>query len=511
MKAGRIVVILLLSVKAASSAESAENFLKDYIEAVVSEDYSRAETFWSEKDLQQSQRLGISYLGAPLKIDTASPVFNTRNHLKNGVYFWQIKQMETREDVFRVTISVSGGAASSDFVYYIQSDMAEFKLVSPFSQAQTKWRHTASEYVNIYYEDESLFHPYALSEADRFINTLAKDLAISPERMELLGKEKIDYYLCSAETVRKLTGFEAQGMANLQFDAVISRQLPHLHELTHLMVNFALQELPLYTLPLLQEGAAAGFGGRWGKSPEVILQLGEFYLREEWLQPESVFNYQEFHKLGADMSYPLAALWTKYLRDELGGEKFRELYLTLSGTSEQVVSLTMENTKSIFNRYLYSDWKLLIYNFWDSKGKYKYSGLLPVDTIPAGCESVYKYRKSGRAVYLYQDRNYYYLEAELGEAKQLGIFLQSRFKQIPYRSWMFAEQFPQETYMGEEMGIVVSAGEAGIYDYTCNVLKAKLTQVFQGNEGFENDGKTIRCKFSRSLWRKGEMKGIMVE
>ena len=74
--------------------------------------------------------------------------------------------------------------------------------------------------------------------------------------------------------IELLTGHDAHGMTNFQFDAIISRHLPHTHELVHMLYNFAQEDLPLFTLPVLQEGLACCLGGRWGKSPDVINYWG---------------------------------------------------------------------------------------------------------------------------------------------------------------------------------------------------------------------------------------------
>ncbi len=197
--------------------------------------------------------------------------------------------------------------------------------------------------------------------------------------------------------------------------------------------------------------------------------------------------------------------------EELGAVKFLDLYRTFSGTSNKVSSLTIEEIKQTICDYCNADWKQILVSFHEHKGTNRYSGLQPVEAIPPESEIIYKFKKRGSNIILYSSGGWYYLEAELGEAKQMGIFLKSRFKQIPYRSWMFAEQFPQVEYRREEIGIVISAGEAGIYNYTCNILTAKITQAFQGSDGIENEGKTIRCKFPKSLLREGKIKAIIVE
>jgi len=505
-----ITALALISIIRTAPAQDIETFLHQYIDAVINEDFTAAGNFWLEADLQRSQRLGIVYTGDPLKIDSASPIFNARRQLKSGLYSWQIKQIGRLDNFFRVAITVKGINESSDFLYCIKSDSAGLELTSPFSIPDNQWAQLSAKYIELHYQDERLFNFQALVAADSFIQQLGKFFAISDERMRLLAREKIDYYLASADMVEQLTGFDAQGLANLQFDAVISRHLPHYHELTHLMLNFALHELPLYTLPLFQEGAAAGFGGRWGKSPQVILQLGELYLRDGWLQPESAFAWRDFHALGADMAYPLAALWTRFLQDKLGGEKFRNLYLSFSADAEKVMAMDEAGVKQILCDYSRLDWQTLKTAFLDYSKSFKYNGIIPLQCMPRNIIPYFSFEKNSSVIKIYYYDDDYYCEIELGSAKKLGVFVNPQNKSSVYQSWMFAEQFPKEIYTGEEMGIVFLPGEAGIYDYNCNILTAKLTQVFQGREGFEEEG-IIRCKITKSIWREGEMKTIIVE
>ncbi|NIP43245.1 MAG: hypothetical protein GWO41_04455, partial [candidate division Zixibacteria bacterium] len=162
--------------------------------------------------------------------------------------------------------------------------------------------------------------------------------------IDRLQKEKIDYYLCTKEDLKNITGYDAHGLAYLSADAIITRHLPHPHEMTHLIINYTLDSVPLYTLPFMQEGLACMCGGRWGKSPEVINQLGSAILKNNLCNLDDILTLQGFNvTVGMpDISYPVSSLFVGYLIETMGMRDFKRLYLDLSGSSEGIDDYSKE-------------------------------------------------------------------------------------------------------------------------------------------------------------------------
>ena len=474
--------------------------MEDYIEAVKAGDWMIAESYWDEEDSGHCRRLGIEYCEVPLKIDSASPLLNGIEGIRDGRFQVAAEAVKISGEEAEVRIEVRQGEDAAGYSYYLQrTEAAGWKLVSPLKSSSTTWHNSITDYVKVYYSDRSKVNSYALAELDRYLAELAAAFEIAPERMELLRREKLDYYVCSEAEIEKLTGYRVQGMCNLQFGAVVSRQLPHNHELTHLMMNFALEELPLYTLPLMQEGTAVSCGGRWGKSAEVVLQLGEFVLRSDYFPAEEVLTFGGFRGMGnADFSYPVAGLWVRFLRERMTGAEFKQLYLKLSGEGRAVQEMSADFVKGAICEAAGREWGEVIREFGEFYPQYRYSGIRPGG-----------YVQPDEAVVIYQDReltvreggDYYYVEADLSDREQVSwaMGVEGEAADSEYRSRLFAEHFPGRDYRGEAYGMVITRDEAGCYDYRTNVLRCKYSGFFQGGEGYADEGGVVRFRAEKQF------------
>ena len=478
-----IIVILLLGT-AVASVRIPHQTLQEYFNAVRSGDWQTAESLWDNNELAHSRRLGIKYLNCPLKIDSASPLYNAQEQIRQGKYDMTISAVNMTGQMAEAEIFLGKNGHGIEYTYYLQEAGGEWRLISPLTYHATGWKVRITQYVNLYYTDDCKLNDYAVAELDRFIAELGNELGIPEARMKLLESAKLDYYLGTEEQVEKLTGHRCQGMTNLQFDAVISQQLPHYHELTHFMVNFAMQELPLYTMPFMQEGTAVYFGGRWGKSPNVVLQLGEYVLREKMHQAGEVLTWEGFETIGnADFSYPLAGLWVSCLRRSMQPERFLQLYRRLSGTAEKVRGIDIMAVRAIIAKETGRQWGEIAADFKKIAAAHKYSGIRP------GYGAKNSTLKAGE-VQITQESGEYWVDARVKGDKRKTVFFKDNDNPVAegYRSWMFAEQHPGREYRGEAMGLLISAREAGLYDYRTNVLVAKYVTAFQGEEGYMRDG-----------------------
>jgi hypothetical protein len=71
-----------------------------------------------------------------------------------------------------------------------------------------------------------------------------------------------------------------------------------------------------------------------------------------------------------------------------------------------------------------------------------------------------------------------------------GIVLIPGSNQAPfpgYRSWLFAERCPQETYAGDHIGIRFSADEAAVYDFLTNKLLAAYIHALSPRPGYRDE------------------------
>ena len=325
-----------------------ESVFNAYVQALVAEEWEKAETYWLPEEIRASKRLGIVYTGIETKYDCASPLINALEDIRNGDVQVTVTDAVHHDDWAQISVQLTALGESSAIPYYLVKSEGDWRLASPLFVYARNWKRHDTRYVTVHFNNASLINEYALNDLDGFVVSMGEHLALSEAEMERLEKEKIDYYLCSEEEIEKLTGFSTYGMTNLQFDAIISRRLPHYHEMVHLLVNYALKELPLYTLPCLQEGVAVCFGGRWDKSLQVVFQVGHFTLAQKFFQLEDVLTYDAFHQTvgNPDFSYPLSGIFVKFLIEQFGIERFKALYRELSGTDTAVRAFSLEDVQS---------------------------------------------------------------------------------------------------------------------------------------------------------------------
>jgi len=185
--------------------------------------------------------------------------------------------------------------------------------------------------------DTTLLNDYCIKILEDFYLKISFLLNFNKSQLDKIRSEKIYYILCRDEKeIEKLTGFNTRGMYILAFDYVVTTYNAHYHELLHLLINFKLQHLPIYTHPFFQEGFAVAYGGRGGKEPNVILNLGLFLTESGFLDYTSLQSKNDFYQYDFSLSYPLSGLYNLFLLNELGIEQYLKLYQKYSGTAQEL-------------------------------------------------------------------------------------------------------------------------------------------------------------------------------
>ena len=332
------------------------------------------------------------------------------------------------------------------------------------------------------FSDSTLINPFALKSLDTFINKIADTLKIFPEKMKILAENKIDYLLCNKEEMKLLTGFDANGISNLQFDAIVSRHLPHPHELVHLLINYSLGELPLFTLPVLQEGFAVALGGRWGKSPEVVKQLSPILISENICKLDDLLLSVGFNQTMPDISYPVAGSFSKMLISEYGIDNYKKIYLLLSGSLDKVQKLTPSEVKITIEQICKTDWETINNQFKRHLDQLKNINLKP--GISKSGNNISELSGDSLIVFVKETEDCYeFIIRSLNNTPAGTILLHNNnyLSSGNYRSSMYTEQFPNSEYSGFKYGIKFDINETGFYNYMTNCLEAKYATAFSPN------------------------------
>lgn len=490
----------------ARAYDSPEAVITAYVKALEEARWDDAERCWDARTVQQSHRMGVAYTDVPIKLDCASPLLAALSAVRDGRVTISVETESPGGDTTRLIVRIASGADTIATAYYAEHASSGWRLTSPFYYYSHGWKVRQTEYVDVYYADESLLNDYACSAMDNVIETVGATLRLRPDDFAELRQKRIDYFLGSGDDVRRITGFDTQGMADLQTDAVVSRSLPHEHELTHLLVNSLLKRLPLYTLPLLQEGLAAYCGGRWSKSPQAIAYQGYITLSNEIGRLDDLLTRAGFldPAVGAEVSYPIAALFTGYLLEKRGIEDYLSLYAALSGSDSQVGSFDANRVKAAIEKVCGVPWTDVAAGFEAYWKQLPLQGILP-DTNRPSRRPDFGIDTAGVQVFIWNDSTLVHVVVDLPPEVREGVIAIPSANHTPspaYRSRLFAERLPRATHTGEHIGIRFSAQEATVYDFLTNKLLASYVHALSLQPGYcDSVTGTLRFAVAADLLR----------
>lgn len=498
-----VIIISAASVLAQSPPETA---FQGYLAALKEMRWDDAERCWDARTVERSHRMGVAYADVPIKLDCASPLLAALPATRDGRVTVAVETESPGGDTTRLIVRIASGADTIATAYFAEHASSGWGLTSPLYYYSHGWKVRQTEYVDVYYADESLLNDYACSAMDDVIETVGAKLRLRPDDFAELRLKRIDYFLGSGDDVRRMTGFDTQGMTDLQTDAVVSRSLPHEHELTHLLVNYRLKRLPLYTLPLLQEGLAAYCGGRWSKSPQAIAYQGYITLSNEIGRLDDLLTRAGFldPAVGAEAAYPIAALFTGYLLEERGLEDYLSLYAALSGSDSQVGSFDANRVKAAIEKVCGVPWTDVAAGFEAYWKQLPLQGILPDTSRPSSQPGI-EIDTAGVRVSIWNDSTLVHVVVDLPPEVREGVIAipsANHTLSPTYRSRLFAERFPQATYTGEHIGIRFSAEEATAYDFLTNKLLASYIDALSLQPGYRDSASgTLRFAVAADLLR----------
>ena len=313
------LVVLFISTLAAQSLSNKK--AQEFIDALINNSVS-LETYVLPEELAISKRLGITYEGVKNKflISYEIPV-EIQLGIKNGTVDPSIA-VESIDDQFSI-LHFECVSKNYKTKYYFKNG---YLISLPYFYYKD-WEKIESENFIFYVSEPSYYNQNSIDKLENFVKNIFSILKYTEEEKQFLKKEKLIYLLCKDEDeIENLTGYKARGMGNLAYDYVITTYNCHYHELLHILINYKMHKLPLYTHPFFQEGFAVAFGGRGGYEPGVVLNLGKFLEQSGFLKFSQLLSFDEYKTIDVSMSYPLSGLYNLFLIQEIGIENYFKLY-----------------------------------------------------------------------------------------------------------------------------------------------------------------------------------------
>ncbi|GAB4324541.1 MAG: hypothetical protein Kow0074_17600 [Candidatus Zixiibacteriota bacterium] len=517
MRHARLIALLviMLSLAALTSSVGAQSQPKDvvqeYIANLIHEEWAAAEGMWHHDDLRRSERLGMIYLGAPLKIDCVSPLIPLLNGVRSGDVMFGYGEVTVSDSVAVVPIRIRAGVDAIEHRYHLLQTSEGWKLISPLTAYARSWDHRDTRYARVFYADSSLLNDHALAELDRFVERIAGLLEIFDDDLRHLQNLKLEYYLCNEEQIKQITGYAVHGMTSLPMDAIVTRHLPHYHELVHVLTNYRLRQVPLHTLPIVQEGLAVALGGRWEKSADVLLQFGAFMLEQNLVNLDSVLTGDGFQLSAGslDLSYAAGGLLARWLITSYGAAKFLHLYQRLSTPDTELNEWDAGHIQHEISRMYQMPWWKIVAAVGEFAAANGHGRLHPGAEIPSG-DPVVSLPANGTHVNVWESGDAYVFEINAAsDHPNVAILFRDKSEPVSttYESRMFARHLPDVPYDQSRLGLIVTNAEAGLYDYYTNNLIEKYVLSFDPSDEYWDAGaKRIRLRLE-----KGALPGALAE
>ncbi len=431
-----------------------ESRAKLFINALINKS-GNLNSFVLPEELKLSERLGITYKQTKFKYLISNNVNDSvlielRN--KSLKYAFKIEPLKNNYSILK--LQVPSKNIKRDYYFY-----KSYLISKPYYYSK-EWAIKKSEFFVFHISNMVLFNEYSIKKLDSFVNRMTKLLGLKKDEILLLKKEKIHYFLCRDENeMKELTGYNARGLYFLPYDYIITTFNCHYHEILHLLMNFKLKNVALFTLPLLQEGFAVAFGGRGGKTSNVILKMGLFLLQSNFIKVSSLFTKPGFYQNDASITYPVSGLYVKFLIETMGINRFIKLYKKYSGSAVNINNLKI-NTAELPPE---SKWKEYLINYRSNK-QVKVSGI----DIKSYQDTLIQMKN----ICVYENDKTYLFKIKNTITLTPVNSLQN------YVSSLFNELYSGKIYRNEEYILSADSDEISLYNLYSNNLIAKYVKAF---------------------------------
>lgn len=452
MKLFLTIIAVILPFVTLRSQTTPDEFAKQFIDKVVDNSPVLSDVVAPE-ELRLSERLGISYEGIVNKFLIAYDLDSTiTSSIKNNKLTYQAQWENLDGDYRKLIFSVPQQLYQHAFFFKNE------KLISPVSYYTRNWQKRENEHFKFLISDTTLFNHYSIKRLEDFLTSAFRDLKFTQQERELLGKEKIYYYLCRDENeIEQITGFRTLGMYIIAYDYVVTTYNCHYHELLHLLVNFKLRHLPLYTHPFFQEGLAVALGGRGGKEPNVILDVGYYMQKSGMLDYRELLDRRNYLKNDPSLTYPVSGLYNAFLLRELGADAYLKLYRNYSANEEMIDTIVID------------EHDLPLENIWNSF----------LDAYPLHPAINFGEKEEGSTIITQNERASIMASDTSYSFRVKDTLLLTVGSPIQgYRSKKFAETFPGRNYAVEKYLIIADSNEINVYNLYTNNLIANFVTGF---------------------------------
>ena len=475
------VLILLLFLGLSNLFALTDETATEFIQSLINNS-SNLENYVLPEELSTDNRLGISYHNTEHKWLISYDIESKVKKLLQTKQLTYSLQIENLENNYAKLIFIT-----NDHEYQKEFYFYDDKFISPISYYTSKWEIRDSEYFRFLISDPDLFHEQSIEQLEGFIKKIFEKLQFTQEEKEKLKHEKIIYVFCKdTKEIKKITGFNTRGLYILASDTVITTFNCHYHELIHLLINYKQKELAIYTHPFLMEGIAVALGGRGGKEPEIITDMGYFLEISGFLSYKNLLSYNEFYQNDASLSYPISGLYVSFLLEKIGVEAFLQLYRKYSSNNPVTISIDSKDLPHD------EEWQIFINNYKTMTNiqfpeKFTENMIIKKDDIRIG-----------------ETEEFYYFHT-----KAIKLLFSENENDKKHKSKQYNILFTEEEYRGEKYLILINKEEINVYNlYTNNLIACYVSAFSPSHLSVPNKNGWFSFAVRKSIFNKNlfEMK-----
>jgi hypothetical protein len=447
--------------------------------------------FVNKDEITRSERLGIVYSGVRNKSLIGFEIPEEINTgIQSSKYKYEISERAVENSFTEVTFKVPE-------LNFTRKCYFKDGFISNSNYVSRNWKEIESKYFSFRLQEPKYFNDYCIKRLDDFVDMVADTLGFTISEKRILEQKKIGYIFCESEKeVEEITGFKARGMAMLGSDEVVTSFQTHFHEVAHILINYKLKKLGLYTLPFFMEGFAVAVGGRGGMAPRVVTDLGFYLQKTGFLTYDSIITNEQFYSQDANMTYAVSGLYNSFLLSELGGEKYLELYKKVNGDLEYVKGLSLNSVilpdNSKWEQYLaYFDQHPEIY--FDAKDTASSSTVYNIGMLPVF--------KNGVIKFFIVD--YFFIG-----------FDELKGKLNMYTSRLFLSMFPKDSDLADNMneyGIFVDSSSVKVVNfYNDEIVISYIKNLALNSNEIPQRNKRFEFFILENALNKFKVKGFMI-
>lgn len=179
-----------------------------------------------------------------------------------------------------------------------------------------------------------------LQRLEATVQQLCTRLEVPPRVRASLLRWPIEYVLTpDTEIIDQITGMDAEGAAFAERRLILATELPHEHELVHVVLHLAIGTRWSGHVSFLEEGLASAIGGHAGEGPRAVMVTADEVLARQPVALDRLFTEAGFDNapLSAHERYAVAARFVDHLLQARGGwPKLRELLTILVGERSEI-------------------------------------------------------------------------------------------------------------------------------------------------------------------------------